>query len=457
MIRTVESFHRQVAEAAVGAGGRWRIEPPTEERSGHDEPWIRVEPEDAPVASRGWKLHVSATPWSAAEVLERSLPILLAAAVPFKIAASAGVLFEINEGVGGLDQIGKFVTAYPATDEQAVRLAGALHESTAGLRGPSVPTDTAVADGSLVHYRYGDFRPPGPEANAPHAIPVERDVVDAPSEDPFRAAGLSFERRSGPVGGRYVPLTTLYRSPRGTVAVAVDVEGSRRCVLKRAAHDVRVAPDGSDARDNLRDERDVLVAVAGAARVPAVHDLVEHEGDLVLVMEHVEGATLADLVSSRPSGGLPAPEVVGWGRAIATAVRGVHERGYVFRDLNPGNVIVVGPGDVCIVDFEMAQAIPDGPFLPAGSPGYSSPQQAAGHPGAVEDDVYSLGAVLLFLATGEPPSSSDELSSRAGELSDPVLRPVIERCLELERTHRYASMSELEVDLARRSEALGPM
>ncbi|MGE5459866.1 MAG: hypothetical protein ACM3WR_04495, partial [Solirubrobacterales bacterium] len=116
--------------AAVSNG--WRVSRPG------GGPWVGVRRSDSKIPSQGWKLHVSATVGSAAEVLERTLPVLVAEGVAFKLAASPEVLAALNQGEGGLEQAGKFLTAYAADDEQAVRLAVALDEATRGLRGPRV-------------------------------------------------------------------------------------------------------------------------------------------------------------------------------------------------------------------------------------------------------------------------------------------------------------------------------
>jgi len=433
MIRVVDSFHELIAGAAAG----WTMKPRSERRSTKGAPWIHVGPPGGVVPSRGWKIHVSATPWSAKEVLERSLPVLVAERVPFKAAASPGVVAELNEGDGGLDQVGKFITVYPSADDQAVRVATELHRATLGLPGPAVPTDTPVASGSLVHYRYAEFVPEqGEGARAPDPAPA--------TPDPFRAAGLGVEPSSSAIGGRFVPLSTLYRSPRGTVVLGLDLEDNRRCVLKRAAHGVRVTPEGRDARDHLREECEVLRTLSSRTRVPAVYDLVEHEGDLVLAMEYVEGETLAGLVSEGP---LPVDRAVRLGAALARAVGAVHESGFVYRDLNPENVLLTGEDEVCLLDFELTRRLPDGPSLPGGSPGFSSPQQVAGEPGEIADDVYSLGAVLAFAATGAEPKAGGWSRSPARALPE-ALRPVVARCMQRDRAARYGSMTDIEAELA---------
>ena len=419
------------------------------------------------VPAQGWKLHVSATPWSAGDVLDRALPVLLAETAPFKLAPSPEHLLQLNEGVGGFDQVGKFITVYPLDEAQSVRLARGLDEATRGLRGPRVPTDRPLGPGSLVHYRYAPYTESSHDhdhgedmAHQGHdhdhgdgEEATDHDHGGAPAVDPFEAAGLVRGDRPGAVGGRYVPLRMLDRSPRGAVHLGLDVAESRQVILKRAAHDTRATPEGDDSRDHLRHERSILERLAGLA-VPRVYDLVEHEGDLVMIMERVEGETLQRLFSGRP---LPRGEVVRLGGLLAREIGRIHERGVVWRDLNPANVIV-SSGEIRLLDFEMAQVLPDGRFLPGGTPGYSSPQQESGSPGAIGDDVHALGALVYFLATGLDPAFADAPIDPA-RARDGALVSVIERCLARDPEARPGSMEDVASLLAGSgsAEATGPV
>src|SRR5215210_7948523 len=94
---------------------------------------VNVRKDRAETPEQGWKLHVSADPTSAEAVLRSALPVLLAEDASFKVVSSVLQLGLLNNGGGGLNQVGKFITVYPKDDEQAVRLAVALDEATRGL------------------------------------------------------------------------------------------------------------------------------------------------------------------------------------------------------------------------------------------------------------------------------------------------------------------------------------
>ena len=436
------------------------------------EVWIRVHSFSARTPDQGWKLHVSATAAAAEDVLRRALPVLLAEDVGFKIAKSLDVVNALNAGEGGLGQVGKFMTVYPNDDDQAVALALALDEATAGLPGPEVPTDRAVRLGSLVHYRYGAFAERLIQTASGHVVPavVTPDGGLVPDRgpglaggpewagDPFAAAGLGVERSLQTVGGRHLVTAMLHKSAGGAVYAALDLDAGRPCVLKQARRHGRAGPDGKDARDYLRQEAGVLARLEGDPRFPAVYGLFEDDGDLYLAMEEVEGPTLADVVAGEYSGGrlVPAEQVIAWGRELAGALGVIHERGLVYRDLKASNVVVSPLGPLRLLDFELAYAPEGADYLHGiGTRGYSSPQQADGERATVADDVYALGALLYHLATGADPSAAPDdtnlLSRGVAQLNPSMPRSierVIARCLERDRAARYPSMTEVEAALA---------
>lgn len=456
------------AECAAVSEALWRVglDP--------DAKWVQAVHAQAETPLQGWKLHVSATVLSAEDVLRRALPVLLAEPGRFKVAPTPQALHSLNEGRAGLSQIGKFLTVYPNDDAQAVRLAAALDAATRGLPGPRIPSDRPLASGSLVHYRYGGFgglrlrTPLGenlPAVRTPEGaiIPDARGTAyDPPSwaVDPFLAAGLSAELPlpSPLIGGRYLRTTTLHQSPRGVVYLAVDTVAAQPCVVKMARRDAAVGRDGQNGQDRLRHEAAVLAALAPDPRFPAPLTLESQDSDLYLAMEDVEGETLEVVVGRRAKQGvfLRGEQIRAWGQELAEMLHAVHAHGYVYRDLKSPNVVVALDGSLRLLDFELAHALSASEAVGGrGTRGYLSPQQAreeAPHPA---DDVYSLGAVLFFMATGAEPSLSphaDALLERPLCLLNPALSPalaaVIARCLAPDRAQRFASMAEVTAALA---------
>lgn len=144
--------------------------------------------------------------------------------------------------------------------------------------------------------------------------------------------------------------------------------------------------------------------------IVAVHDVGQQAGQWYLVMEWVEGEDLSSRVAR---GVLRALEAARVGELVARAVQHAHERGVLHRDLKPSNILLESSGRCRVTDFGLARrldAVEESTTLTGqvlGSPGYLSPEQAAGSRtgGSVgpATDVYGLGATLYFAVTGRPP------------------------------------------------------
>jgi serine/threonine protein kinase len=315
-----------------------------------------------------------------------------------------------------------------------VRIASALDEATRGLRGPVVRTDHPVSNHQgLVHYRYGEFRPGAGDGDPP--------------PDPFAAAGMAVTAESDLVAGRFLITSTLHRSVRGAVHLAVDAVSPRSCILKHAYRDARLQPDGRDARDHLRHEAAILEKVGGDARFPTLFQTVEHDGDLFMAIEFFEGAPLSRYVESRRGPrGLERARLVEWGSQIAEMLGYIHDRGLVYRDLSPENVIVGTDGTIRLIDFELtAEAGATNEFFSAGTAGFVSPEQAEGRPATVADDIYGLGCLLLYAATGVDPTEDEVTGSMAdvGSTAGPQLATVIASCLHRDPALRPSSAADI--------------
>ena len=391
--------------------------------------WLSFE--SHPKREQGWKLHLSATVLSAVEVLERSLPILLKANVPFKVAANLGCLNDLNEGHVGISQVGKFVTVYPDTDEQAVQLAIQLEYATTGLKGPQIPSDRSIRPGSIVHYRYGGFTNLEIRDSLGQTFPAIRDlngrlVVDERKTqfesppwvlDPFVENGvaqLPSEPSSNLFNG-YLILSLLKQNAKGGIYLALDPsyghEKPRLCVIKEGRHHLAVDPLGRDICDRLHYQSYLLKLLFSDPEFPDAYDFFELEDNCYLVMEYIEGQNLQDLVLSKLKGGclLSTKEVITLAVKIAKVVRKLHDRGWILRDLTPTNITIDVDQNIHILDLELVYELND-PLRPFGwgTPGYTSPQQSSQQTPTILDDIYSFGATLFFLTTGSDPSFTRE-------------------------------------------------
>jgi serine/threonine protein kinase len=173
---------------------------------------------------------------------------------------------------------------------------------------------------------------------------------------------------------------------------------------------IGVAPGGitPDARRAEREAK--LAAKLNHANVVAVFDLVEETGDdgqshQWLVMEHVEGTDLSELIRQR--GRLGPDEVAPILAQVASALAAAHGAGIVHRDVKPSNILVAPDGQVKLSDFGIARTSADPALtqtgLVTGSPAYLSPEVASGQQATPASDVWSWGATLFHALEGRPP------------------------------------------------------
>ena len=270
------------------------------------------------------------------------------------------------------------------------------------------------------------------------------------------------------VGQRYRLLSLLGEGGMGMVYLAEDLKGGGHVALKMLKRDV--------ANDDLvlaRFEREAvamqalahehIVAPLGFGRSP--------EGDMCLVMEHIEGETLRTMLKRVKH--VPVPGVLEIARQIALALVRAHSLGVVHRDLKPENVMVTwakdGKPHVKMLDFGMARLLTGGPGTPLtrkgaifGTPEYMPPEQAMGQPVDERADQYAFGVMLFeMLAGGRPFSAKSPLEMLQKHIREappklravapatpPALEAAVERMMAKKPDDRFPSVAAAAAALA---------
>jgi serine/threonine-protein kinase len=237
----------------------------------------------------------------------------------------------------------------------------------------------------------------------------------------------------------------------GEVYRARDSRLDRHVAIK-----VLPAPLAEDADRLLRFEREArLIASLNHPHICQLYDI----GPGYLVLEYIDGAPLR--------GPVAAPEAIRQALQIARALEAAHERGILHRDLKPANVLITRDGTVKLVDFGLAKLLhsvdPDevtqtvahtGVGAVLGSPGYMSPEQAAGQALDIPSDVFSFGIVLHELLSGVRASHEGD-TFRSGQ-APPALARIVQRCLAANPRERFQTMAEVRAVLEHASQDLMP-
>ena len=264
--------------------------------------------------------------------------------------------------------------------------------------------------------------------------------------------------------GPYRVLCKVGEGGMGVVYKAEDQRLQRFVALKV----IREFMGDSSRRSRFWQEARAAAQVAhpNACRI---YDISEEQDRLVLVMEFIEGESLARRIER---GSLPAQEAVQIALALLSALEAFHKKGIVHRDLKPGN-IVLSDGVTKLLDFGIAKhvslnskeetlatlgdATAPGIFL--GTPRYASPEQFRGQAVDARSDLFSMGVILFEMLTGQPPFAGEtfgELAHAVLQGSPPALSGspaiaamgrIVHRALSREPQDRYASAEAMAADL----------
>jgi serine/threonine-protein kinase len=271
--------------------------------------------------------------------------------------------------------------------------------------------------------------------------------------------------------GHYKILDCIGTGGMGEVYRASDTHLDRSVAIK-------VLPDifSGDPERLARFEREAkLLASLDHPNIAAIHGLEETDGRHFLVLELVEGETLAQRLSKGP---LPVDEALEICRQIAEGMEAAHERGIIHRDLKPANVKITPQGKVKLLDFGLAKVLANEtpsvdslqsptitetmtrPGAVLGTAAYMSPEQATGKPVDKRADIWAFGVVLFEMLTGQQLFKGETVSETLAAVLKsepewkrlppnlhPRIRLLLERCLEKEAKNRYSGISDARVDI----------
>ena len=257
----------------------------------------------------------------------------------------------------------------------------------------------------------------------------------------------------------------------GQVWQATDTQLNRQVALK-------ILPDAfADDPDRLaRFTREAqILASLNHPNIAAIHGIEEADGTRALVLELVEGPTLADRIAKGP---IPLDEALPIAKQIAEALEAAHEAGVIHRDLKPANIKVREDGTVKVLDFGLAKALdttPQGdpsqsPTLTAaatqmgvimGTAAYMSPEQARGKPVDKRADIWAFGCVLYEMLTATKPFPGEDVSQTLARVieGDPSweamptsvpgrLDAVLRRCLQKDPRQRLRDIGDVRLAIA---------
>jgi serine/threonine-protein kinase len=233
----------------------------------------------------------------------------------------------------------------------------------------------------------------------------------------------------------------------------------------------------ADANRLARFQREAqALAALSHPNIAAIYGLEESGGTTALVMELIDGPTLAERIAAGP---IPVADALAIARQIGAALEAAHEKGIVHRDLKPANIKLTAEGQVKVLDFGLAKAMDkeaSSGAPPANSPtltlesttagmimgtaAYMSPEQARGKPVDKRADIWAFGVVFLEMLTGRSPFEGETVSDTlAGVLradidlktlpanTPPAIRRLIEHCLQKDPKRRLRDIGDAWIEI----------
>jgi eukaryotic-like serine/threonine-protein kinase len=256
-----------------------------------------------------------------------------------------------------------------------------------------------------------------------------------------------------------------------------EVYRARDTKLKREVA-IKILPDefSNDPNRLSRFQREAeVLASLNHPNIAGIHSLEDANGWRFLVLELVEGETLAERIKRGP---LPIDESLNIAKSICEALEAAHERGIIHRDLKPANVKTTPEGKVKVLDFGLAKALEvetskgnlsnsptmsmmaSNAGLILGTAAYMSPEQAKGKPVDRRTDVFAFGCVLYEMLTGRPVFEGETVSDILARVIErepdwkrlpsglsPRIHELLRRCLEKDPKKRRRDMGDVLMDL----------
>jgi serine/threonine-protein kinase len=261
-----------------------------------------------------------------------------------------------------------------------------------------------------------------------------------------------------------------------------EVYRARDLKLKREVA-IKILPDefsrDADRVSRFQREAEVLASL-NHPNIATIYDLEEANGSRFLVLELVEGETLADRIARGP---IPVDKALAIAKQICEALEAAHEKGIIHRDLKPANVKITPDGKVKVLDFGLAKAMENTPVnstlsnsptmlsgtiggMIVGTAPYMPPEQVRGRPADQRGDVFAFGCVLYEMLTGRQAFAGDHVSDvLASILKTDVdfsilpqgaphrLRVLLQRCLEKDPRRRWYAIGDVRIEMETMADA----
>ena len=362
-------------------------------------------------------------------------PQLFADDLTFKVAKDKEIASGILNGNFGYNNIGKVFKIYIPKEHDFDLIIKKLITSTSVFSGPMIP--------NLLHL--------GGSLYIQTEIPSNS---NAASTEDFYSMKV-FKRK-------YLVLSVIKPDIKGVVLMGLYFSNFlrlRRLIIKEGKRFMWSDEGGRDMTDRLKWQCKIHNDLFGMLNIPKVIDFFEQDGNAYFAMEYINGTPISDVINDIYRGRCwrmitkqERIRVLDLLLEIIDMLEILHNKGYIHRDLTPANFLITKKNKIYMIDLEMAYGTADFypyPVFQYGTAGFMSPEQKRGDTPTEKEDIYALGALMIFFFTNMPPvkfdlQNSDHLFESLFFFTwDNTIGECVSSCLE-EASHLRPSLSDVK-------------
>lgn len=372
--------------------------------------------------AQGWKIHVSATNINCEEILDRVSEFLVSNRIQFKFANDLQTLRLLTTKRWSRGGSGKFITIYPTSADAFTHVIEEIHQTLKGYEGSFILSDRRYKDSKCVYFRYGGIQsrkiidpfgrqievladPNGglviDRRNPYYELPSWIDEIIPPESDDPDGEEMTLCQ------GRFVIESALAFSNTGGVYLARDTELDCQVVIKEARPGVELAPDGTDARDRLAHEAELLAALTNSGITPDLIATFSDWENFYLVEEYLDAENMRQIMldySPLLKVRATAEDSVKFYNLfkqifvnLLRAVGELHRHNIIIGDLSPMNILV-NPStlQVRIIDLEGAFSASSDKKQEIHTPGFRVNTKGRKKESDFGDDKYAVGVIMMY-------------------------------------------------------------
>lgn len=383
--------------------------------------WCHYTSHNILLPNTGWKIHVSCKVAEGIQLLSLIVPYLAKNKIQFKHALDTFILQIINSKAWYRGGAGKFVTIYPKSKSDFLKIIDDIANLTKSYEGPYILSDFRYKNSTNVFYRYGSIMPNTsvniygeqentnimPDGNVFKDQRLPYPVVPEWEKNPFQTEKKG-DASNIVLNGRYKIMLAIQFSNSGGVYKALDMETNKNVIIKEARPFIDIDKNNDDAVSRLNKEYRALKILENIGFTPKPIDFFKEWENSFLVEEYIDGMSfnffraLDNPVIESEKNVTEEDTQKFWIRLfsilknILSAIIKIHDNGVLFGDIAPTNIILISDEDYSLklIDLEGAHIIGERHGVRVATPGFYE-QDQFGKDLSLKDDYFAIGNLII--------------------------------------------------------------